>query len=256
MLIDDRPPETLSTEQTAQLLRLQRGVDSVELKLSVPDADRRSAVAALEMDPLDAQIRQVAFFDTADLALSGHGVVLRGRRVQGRPADSVVKLRPVDPDEVPHELRRSPDFGIELDAMPGGFVCSGSMRAERDDAVVKDVMAGRRPVHKAFSKAQRALFEARRPDGIELDDLFVLGPITVLKLKMRPEVFGRRLVAELWTYPDGSRILELSTKCEPTDAFQVAAEARAFLGSLGIDLTAEQHTKTRTALEYFSAQLR
>ena len=51
------------------------------------------------------------------------------------------------------------------------------------------------------------------------------------------------------------RILELSTKCEPSEAFQVAAETRAFLSSRGIDLQSEQQTKTRTALEYFSKQL-
>ena len=33
----------------------------------------------------------------------------------------------------------------------------------------------------------------------------------------------------MWLYPDGSRILELSTKCAPAEAFQVAAETRAFL---------------------------
>jgi len=43
----------------------------------------------------------------------------------------------------------------------------------------------------------------------------VLGPITVLKLKFSPEGYGRRLVAEPWFYPDGSQILELSTKCAP-----------------------------------------
>ena len=56
----------------------------------------------------------------------------------------------------------------------------------------------------------------------------------------------------MWLYPDGSRILELSTKCAPTEAFQVAAETRAFLTSKGVDLDTEQQTKTRTALEYFS----
>jgi hypothetical protein len=55
-----------------------------------------------------------------------------------------------------------------------------------------------------------------------------LGPITALKLKFVPEGFDRRLVAELCTYPDGSRILELSTKCDPASAFAVARETRAF----------------------------
>jgi hypothetical protein len=59
-----KPVPLLSADRLAQLLKLIKGVDSVELKLTVPDANRRSAVAALGMDPLDAQIRQVVFFDT------------------------------------------------------------------------------------------------------------------------------------------------------------------------------------------------
>jgi hypothetical protein len=63
-------------------------------------------------------------------------------------------------------------------------------------------------------------------------------------------------VAELWLYPDGSRILELSTKCAPTEAFDVAAETRAFLAKQGVDLSGEQQTKTSTALEFFSRNLK
>ena len=36
------------------------------------------------------------------------------------------------------------------------------------------------------------------------------------------------------------------------EAFQVAAETRAFLASKGVDLDTEQQTKTRTALEFFA----
>jgi hypothetical protein len=43
-------------------------------------------------------------------------------------------------------------------------------------------------------------------------------------------------VAELWFYPDGPRILELSTKCLPGEGFQVAAETKAFLAARGVDL--------------------
>ena len=64
------------------------------------------------------------------------------------------------------------------------------------------------------------------------------------------------MVAEMWLYPDGSRILELSTKCQPSEAFQVAAEARAFLHDRGVDLSGEQQTKTANALTFFSDELR
>jgi hypothetical protein len=58
----------------------------------------------------------------------------------------------------------------------------------------------------------------------------------------------------MWIYPDDSRILELSTKCMPDEAFQLAAEWQAELTKLGIDLTADQATKTATALKYFSSR--
>jgi len=91
---------------------------------------------------------------------------------------------------------------------------------------------------------------------VSFDDLAILGPITVLKLKFAPTGYGRRLVAELWNYPDGSRILELSTKCIPSEAFQLAAKTRVFLDERGINLTGEQQTKTATALAFFSAEIR
>jgi hypothetical protein len=245
----------LSGERLSELLGLMKGADSVELKLTIPESDQRSAIAALGLDPLDAQVRQVVFFDTPDLALFDRGLVVRARRVQRRGDDSVVKLRPVVPAELPTPLRRSPSFGVEVDAMPGGFVCSGSLKAQLDRSPVRDVLAGERPVRKLFTKEQRALFADNAPAGQSLDDLVPLGPITLLKLKFAPEEFGRRLVAELWFYPDGSRILELSTKCAPSEGFQVAAEAKAFLAERGVDLSGEQQTKTRTTLEHFSRVL-
>ena len=76
----------------------------------------------------------------------------------------------------------------------------------------------------------------------------------MLKLKFAPKAFDRKLVAEMWLYPDNSRILELSTKCAPADALRVAEEARTFLSDRGVDLGGEQETKTRKALQYFSRQ--
>jgi hypothetical protein len=245
----------LSDEEFAQLFALMKDADSVELKLTVPEHEQRATVAALGLDPLDGQIRQVFFFDTPDLTLDKHGVVVRARRVQKKGDDSVVKLRPVVPSELPGHLRQSPSFGVEVDAMPGGFVCSGSLKQALDPNAVKAVMSGKKATRKLFSKEQRAFFTEHAPDGVDLDDLSLLGPIFVLKLKFSPEGFARKMVAELWLYPDGSRILELSTKCPPGEAFQVAAEARAYLTDRGVSLAGKQQTKTRTALRFFSKGL-
>ena len=208
----DEPAARLTDAQVGEVLALARDADSVELKMTVPDSYRRAAVAALGVDPLDAQIRQVYFFDTPDLALNGVGVVVRARRVQGRGDDSVVKLRPVVPADVQEE-RSSDNLVVEVDAMPGGFVCSASMKAALGSKDVKEVAAGRKGIRTLYSKEQRLFYKAHAPEGVELDDLSILGPITVFKLKLRPPELRMRLVAELWFYPDGSRIVELSAKC-------------------------------------------
>ena len=249
------PRQTLTDEQLVEVLRLIKGADSVELKLSVPDANQRSTVMALGMDPLDAQIRQVVFFDTPDLNLNRNGLVLRARRIQGRPGDSVVKLRPVDPEQLSPEQRQAPGFGVEVDAMPGGFVCSARLKAEVLDPKLREAFLGKRPISKLFTKEQRALYAANAPEGLALDDLSLLGPINIMKLKFTPPDYDRRLVAELWLYPDGTRILELSTKCATAETFSVVAEARAYLTSRGVSLDAPQQTKTRTALEFFAREL-
>lgn len=243
----------LTDEQLDEVLRLVKDADSVELKLTVPATDHRSVVKSFDMDPLDAQMRQVFFFDTPDLALNAAGVVVRGRRVQGRDDDTVVKLRPVVPNNLSPEHRASPNFLVEVDAMPGGYVCSASFKGTPgSNKAVKAVAAGQKPIRKLFSKEQRSFYAEHAPEGIALDDLSILGPLTVLKLKFKPEGFDRKLVAELWFYPDGSRILELSTKCLPEEGVQAALEARLFLSKHGVDLSGEQQTKTRTALDYFA----
>ena len=247
---------TIPDEELPRLLGLLGETDSVELKLTVPEAGQRAAVTALGMDPLDAQIRQVYFFDTPALDLDKAGVVVRARRVQRKGADSVVKLRPVVPSELPAGVLGSDAFSTEVDAMPGGFVCSGTMKREMATDRVREAVADERPVRKLFTKEQRAFYAAHAPDGLALDDLAILGPIFVLKLKFAPAGFDRRLVAEMWLYPDDSRIVELSTKCAPADAFTVAAEARAFLTGKGVDIGGEQETKTRKALQFFSRRLR
>ena len=115
--------------------------------------------------------------------------------------------------------------------------------------------AGERPISRLFTKEQRAFYDYHASGGPSLDDLSILGPVYVLKLKQQPEGFPRKIVGEMWLYPDGKRIVELSMKCMPQEAFQVAAESRAFFAERGIDIRGEQQMKTKTALEFFSKEL-
>lgn len=229
--------------------------DVVELKLTLPEGGQQAALEALGMDPLDVGIRQVYFFDTPELALFRAGVIVRARRIQDKPDDAVVKLRPVELSELPDEVRDSPGFSTELDAVGDGFVRSGTMKRELDGDRVREVTSGEKPLHKLLADEQRDLYADRAPAGLELDELSVLGPVFVLKLELEPAGYERELVGEMWLYPDDSRILELSTRCTQPEAAAVAAETRAFLTRLGIRISAEQETKTRKALEFFSARL-
>jgi hypothetical protein len=139
-------PLAITDDDLVGLLQLIRDADSVELKLTVSEAERRSVVAALEMDPLDAELRQVFFFDTPELTLYEHGVVARARRMQGAGGDSAVKLRPLDPTALPVGVRQAKGFGVEVDAMPGAYTCSGSMKNKLGSDRVRDAIEGKEPL--------------------------------------------------------------------------------------------------------------
>ena len=90
MATSTTPRPALGDEELQKLLELIKGADSVELKLTVPEQDQRSTIRALGLDPLQAEIRQVFFLDTADLALDKQGLVVRadGRRKRGTTRSS------------------------------------------------------------------------------------------------------------------------------------------------------------------------
>jgi hypothetical protein len=244
--------QELSPEDTQRLLYLVRNAKSIELKLSVPMKQHQESALRIGIDAVEGQPRHAYFFDTADQALNRAGVIVRARRRPGGRADTVVKLRPVDPAMIDAELKRSDAFKVEVDAMPGGvFVCSASYKGVATAQEVLDVAQGRMPLRKLFSKEQLAFYDAHAPAGLDMNSLLALGPILLLKVKHQPKGFKRGLTAELWLWKDGKHILELSTQCEPAEAFQVGVEFKAFLLDHGVDLGAEQETKTKTAMQKF-----
>jgi hypothetical protein len=254
------PPaaQRLTDEQVLAILKLTAGVDSVELKVTVPVDQHRATIQGLPLDPVEAQPRQVYFFDTPDLALNRAGLVVRARRTQGGRGDTVIKLRPVEPEDLPASLRRQADFNVEVDILPTGFVCSASFKGRSSGEDVRSAATGAMPLRRLFSKTQRQFYRDHAPEGLTLDDLTPLGPTFLLKSRFDVRLSAARrtpqsMVAEVWFYPDGSRILELSTKCPPDDTFKVAGDTRAYLLGQGISLDGEQQTKTKTALEFYAS---
>lgn len=246
-----RKGDHLSADDVVKVLELLRGSNSVELKLMVPDS-HRGAIRRLGFDPVEAEPLQTYFFDTPDLKLNKSGLIVRARRARAGRGDTVIKLRPIDPSAIDAELRRDEAFKIEVDAMPGGYVCSASAKGRCPSKSIIDAADGKVPLDSIFSRQQLEFYAVHAPEGVSMDDLVPLGPTFLLRMKHQPKGFDRRIVVELWLYPNGSRILELSTKGLPEEAFQVASEFRAFITSCGIPLGKQPATKTNSALTYFS----
>jgi hypothetical protein len=250
------PATLLSGEQVGEVARMLKDVDTVELKLIVPMDVHRATIQKLGLDPVEAEARQVFFFDTPSFALDKAGLVVRARRIQGGAGDTVVKRRPMDPATIDAELRRSASFKTEIDGVPGGFVCSGSLKGKCKGREVLDAVGRTMPLDRLFSKEQRAFFRKHAPKGTALGSLTAYGPIFVLKATLWPKKLDRRLVVEMWLFPDGSRNLEISAKCEPSQVFNVNRELKEFLTDLGIEITGNQQTKTRAAMAFFGAELK
>lgn len=247
------PDETrLTAEQALEVFEHLRHSTSLELKLMVPDKALRGTLDKIGFDMIDAEPRITYFFDTADLALNKAGVIVRARRRGGGKADTVVKIRPVDPSRLDPKLRKDPNFKVEVDVMPGGYVCSASFKGRSTAQEVLDVAEGKLPLESLYSRKQLEFFAAHAPAGLTMDKLVPLGPTFLLRAKQQPKGFDRPMTVELWFYPDGTRLFELSTKGEPEEAFQVATQFKAFLAHCGIELDRGGATKTGSALQFFS----
>jgi hypothetical protein len=244
----------LPDDELDRLLALTRQVDRVQLKHLVPECSQNATCAAFGVDFASARTRRVYYLDTTDLALDRHGVVARVRSIGHKADDSVVKLRPTAPDDLPGGLRQSRHFVLEVDGMPGSYVCSGALRTRLGAHDVERAVADERPLRTLFSEPQLALLATHAPAHVGIDDLVTLGPVDVRRCKFLPDGFDRALVVEQWTFPRGARILELSTRCTASEVLRVAASTAAVLRAHGVDLVGPQTTKTRAALDFFSGQ--
>lgn len=243
------PPHKLDS-----LLALTHQADQMELKLVVPADAHASACASLGADLSRASARWVYYLDTADLMLERHGVVARVRRFEKGSGDFVIKLRPITPDDVSARWRRSKRFLVEVDAMPGRFFCTGALKRRLDTVDVEQALNDGLSLSALFSQKQLALLAAYAPAPFGFDELRIFGPVGVRRCRVRPDGLGGVLAVERWTYPDGSSILELSTRCPAEEAVPVAARLASVLHRYGIDVTDCQQTKTRATLAYFTGR--
>ena len=174
----------------------------------MPLVSHQATIRAIGLDPVEAQPRQAFFFDTPDLCLEPRRP---GRPGPANPGRNCRHGHQAPSGRPSHDRRRASSLG-ELQGRGG---CDA--RRIRVFGVVQgrvpDQSGARRDRRRGslsslFSKEQRAFYKAHAPAGLSLDSLTVLGPTFVLKAKHQPKDFDRRIVVEMWLYPDGSRILE------------------------------------------------
>src|SRR5207237_4584537 len=63
-------PMQMDSAELSQLLTMTTVcADTVKLKLTIPDSDDRPTIRALGIDPFEAKVRQLVYFDTPSLDL-------------------------------------------------------------------------------------------------------------------------------------------------------------------------------------------
>ena len=65
---------TVSGERLVEMIAATKSSDSVEFKQTIRGVDVQTAGDSLGFDPIDAEIRQIVFFDTPDMALYHAGM--------------------------------------------------------------------------------------------------------------------------------------------------------------------------------------
>ncbi len=233
-------------------IEIDPSIGAIEIKITARAKDEDVVRAALDAADVEAEQREIYFFDTPKLDLFEAGVVLRARLVRGGADDSTVKLRPVVPEQLSSAWKKTDGFEVELDAVGADAICSAKLSVDQDRGEIQEVATGQRAIRKLFSRSQEELLEQHGPSGIAWDNLAVLGPVDVRKWEVRPKDLDYEVTVEEWVLPDDSDLVELSVKAEPGDAAKANAAFVEFMRGRGIDTEGEQQTKTRSALHYFT----
>src|SRR4051794_24481939 len=196
------------------------GVDAVEIKCTIRPDQELQAARALEVNEDTADIRLVYFYDTLNLELFKSGIVLRARLVKGDADDSTVKFRPIEPVSVAEDWRRLKGFKLEADWVGDGKVCSACLTQVQRRDEIEEVAKGERAIGKLFSSVQERFLEAFYKGEATFGQLRVMGPIRVLRWKLKHATFPHELTVEEWRLPDGQDLVEVSIKVPPGAAHQ------------------------------------
>lgn len=227
-------------------------MDAVEIKVTIrPDQELR-AERAMQVNEDTADVRLVYFYDTPDLDLFNAGIALRARLVKGDDDDTTVKFRSSDATALSRDWQRLKGFKLEADCVGDRMVYSASLTGLQQRGEIDEVAKGKRAINKLFSKDQERFLSEFNKGPVDFGKLRVMGPIRVLRWKLKHRTFAHELTVEEWRLPNGDDLVEVSIKVPPNKAPQARKAFENHLRELGLDPQGAQETKTRTALEYFA----
>jgi hypothetical protein len=226
-------------------------IGAIEIKMTAHVLDEAKVLALLAERGEEPQERTVYFFDTPELTLFEAGLVLRARKIDGDDDDSTVKLRPVEPSGL-GDWMTVDGFEVEMDRVGTKEIVSAKLSTVQRRGEIDDVVAGERALRKLFTQEQEELIAAFGPAEVAWDDLTVMGPIQVQKWKTESKLLDEDVVVERWRLPDGSDLIEMSTKAAPEQASETAEAFLAMLVGLGLEVDGDQQTKTKGALSFFT----
>lgn len=223
-----------------------------ELKVTVDRAAIEGVLADFGLTPDVAELRDIWFYDTDDLALFGAGAILRARSVTDDDDDSTAKLRPLLASEVDPAWFEDKDFKCETDWTPSASTSSCSLGRELDEGEIEAVADGEADIDSLFSSEQEDFLAAHGP-AFDWYDVAPLGPVPAQVWKVEHDELPGKMTAELWRLPFED-FLELSVKVPDDEAEDAFAELLDWLAVRGVPLSDTQETKTRRALEILTGQ--
>ena len=231
--------------------------EQVEVKFEAQGNTSDQVLMQLTSGKEAKEKRDIYFYDTPQLALAQHQIILRSRKttIGDDPDDSTVKLRGDIANNVSDdwlhlegaESKREFDMVVDKPKVP-----SISITVAQHSGEIDDVKNGKRAVKKLFSGDQERFLGKYAGGTLEWENLRPMGPVKAEIWKLRqPNGLDLNLTIERWNV-DGKLFLEISTRTDPKEADRVAAQLKDFVKSKGIKESDDPETKTEFVLSHFA----
>jgi hypothetical protein len=238
---------------------------TIKIKATIAADEVRAALVAYHLSGSTARSHELYFCEQPShlglLPLLDGAVILRVRRHPAGPGDVTVKLRPCRPGQLSgqwsairssthHQLRIKGEWAHGRRNMAASLVYSVPGDHLRQALRSRPYHPGR-----LFSARQHQYLAECTTTQVDLDDLYLLGPVKAEQWRLRVPRYD--IAAERWTMltsgsPSGLDLLELSVAAEPEDAALVQPAFLASIRRRGLDPYAFQQTKTRYVLQHLA----